>query len=77
MRFNIKKLEAKGFHINVDKENIDIFSPPVPPAAYQSINSMVEQEFKVIDPALREYVIGSFLVAAQRAQILEAAESYP
>lgn len=74
MRFNVKKLEAKGFHVVVGKDAIEIIAPPTSQAAWVNVKDMVENVAGVKDPALQEYAMGAFFLALQRAQILEVAE---
>lgn len=74
MRFNIKKLEARGFHIQVDKDSIEIFSPPTPQPMWLQIKSLVEEQARIKDTALQDYAINALVTALHRAQVLEAAE---
>lgn len=74
MRFNIQALEAKGFHVTVGKNNIDIVPPPMSQTTYLNIKAVVTGQAGINDPALQDYAIGAFLTALQRAQILELAE---
>lgn len=74
MRFNIKKLEQRGFTVYVDKESIDIHSPPMDQATYDGINAVVKEKAGIKDPALQDFVMSGFLIAMQRAQILELCE---
>lgn len=74
MRFNIKMLEAKGFQVVVDKNSIDILSPPMSETAYLNIKAVITGRAGIKDPGLQDYVMNAFLAALQRAEILELAD---
>lgn len=74
MRFNIRKLEEKGFTVAVGKDAIEIHSAPLANTAWNSTKNVVVEHAGITDPGLQDYVMSAFLVALQRAQILELAE---
>lgn len=74
MRFNIAKLREAGFRVDVDKDTVEIQGPPLTETAWLNIRAVVTGQAKIKDPGLQDYVLGEFMTALHRAQILELAE---
>lgn len=72
MRLNIQKLRNCGFEVSIDKDNIEIHATPLSEAAWQQMRDQIAE--RIGDPGLQDYVMGSYMTALQRAQILEIAE---
>lgn len=72
MRFNIDNLCRRGFHVSVKDDEIHIESPAMSEAEYTRLRNTITE--RIGDAGLQDYVMGAYLIAYQRAQILEAAE---
>lgn len=72
MKFNIKKLQEKGFDVTVSKDAIEIHAQPVSEKTWMEAKVRIAE--LVGDPGLQDYVLGSYLVALNRARILEVAD---
>lgn len=72
MKLSIKKLQAKGFEVSVNKDAIEIHAPPVAEATWREAKDRISE--LVADPGLQDYVLGTYLMALNRARILELAD---
>lgn len=74
MIFNVKKLQDQGFHVEVNNVDgsIKIYAPSTPEATWREMKDRISD--RVGDPGLQEYVLGAYLIALERAMILELAE---
>lgn len=72
MRFNIAQLLQAGFEVHTNVETIEIQAPPMSEEDWRKVKSQIA--VCVNDPGLQDYVLGTYLIALQRAMILELAE---
>lgn len=68
MKFNIKRLRAAGFDVNIAGDEIDIYAIGDANVHWNKVVDVVK--LHVSDAALAEYAAGAAVMAIQRAQIM-------